>query len=137
MLLITVLQMIKPGYYTTGALSSFTIKDTTWTTMTQAIAQHKDSIEIFATTNCTTPLPFAFGVTPTGDIVDAGPNASSGSGNVPTPFAVPYWSATTSPPTLVGVVVRAIAHDQSVRLYLSHEYRLCLYGYKYFIHDKI
>ncbi len=106
--------MIKPGYYASSSLQNFTIKDTTWTTMTQAIAQHKDSIEIFATTNCTTPLPFAFGVTPTGDIVDAGPNASSGTGNVPTPFAVPYWSATTSPPTLVGVVVRAISHDQSV-----------------------
>jgi len=100
--------MIKPGYYSVGALSNFTIKDTSYTTPAQAIAAHKDSLEIFATTDCSTPLTFSVGATLTGNIVDAGPNTG-------TSFSVPYWGPAAPSPTpiLTGVVVRAVNHDQS------------------------
>ena len=95
--------MIKPGYYSIGSLSNFIIKDTT----TQTIPLHKDSIEIFATTDCTTPLTYSYGVAPTAtNVADVGPN-SGGMGTI----ALPLPSASTITP--VGIVVRAVAHDQS------------------------
>jgi gliding motility-associated-like protein len=100
----------KPGYYSSGALSVFTIKDTTYTTAAQAILVHKDSLEIFATTDCTTPLTFSIGATPTGNVADVGPHYG-GNGSISVPFWGPGAPAPT--PVMTGVVVRAVNHDQS------------------------
>ena len=102
--------MIKPGYYSIGALSNFVIKDTTYTTASQAALAHKDSIEIFATTDCTTPLTFSYNATPTGNVADVGPNTTTTG-----PFSLPFWGTTAPAPTpsVTGIVVRAVAHDQS------------------------
>ncbi|MFI5141072.1 MAG: CotH kinase family protein, partial [Bacteroidia bacterium] len=107
--------MTKPGYYNIGALSAFAIKDTTVSNALQAALAHKDSIEIFATTDCTKPLTYSASATipSTVNVADMGgysnPNASGFT-------SFPYWgSGAPSPtPVLTGVVVRAIAHDQYV-----------------------
>ncbi|HTA62522.1 MAG TPA: gliding motility-associated C-terminal domain-containing protein [Bacteroidia bacterium] len=105
----------KPGYYVKSALSNFIIKDSTYTTPAQAALAHKDSIEIFATTDCTKPLTYTYGATPDPNFntVDVGPHGTGATNSI----SVPFWgsvAASGTPPVLTGVVVRAIAHDQSI-----------------------
>ena len=92
--------MTKPGYYTTAALSNFTITDTT----NQSLTLHKDSLEIFATSDCSAPVPVVYGSTASFPTVDIGHQT----GNTSLPIGpLPYSQVP------IGLVVRAINHDQS------------------------
>jgi gliding motility-associated-like protein len=103
----------KPGYYNGNPLT-VTITDTTaavmMNTITDGMINIKDSLEIFATSDCTNPLTYSAGVVfpLANNVADVGQHTG--------PFTIPYYgSAPPSPlPNLVGVVVRAVMHDQSV-----------------------
>ncbi|HEX7412640.1 MAG TPA: gliding motility-associated C-terminal domain-containing protein [Bacteroidia bacterium] len=95
--------MTKPGYFNSSA--TLTITDTT----SQSPTLYKDSLEIFATTDCTNPLTYSVGtVFPlANNVTDVGHQTGI--------ISIPYWgsAAPSPPPNLVGVVVRAIIHDQT------------------------
>lgn len=95
--------MTKPGYFNSSA--TLTITDTT----SQSPTLYKDSLEIFATTDCTNPLTYSVGtVFPlANNVTDVGHQTGI--------ISIPYWgsAAPVPPPNLVGVVVRAIIHDQT------------------------
>jgi gliding motility-associated-like protein len=105
----------KPGYY--GSNLQVTIQDSTpavmMNTIMDGVINIKDSLEIFATTDCTNPTTYSANATIPANInvADLGHLGSY------SPLTVPYYNtgAPTPAPNLVGVVVRAVMHDQSIR----------------------
>ena len=96
--------MTKPGCYSSASLlNNFAIKDTT--PQTGAIP-HKDSLEIFVTTNCSRPITVnTASVWPT---FDYGPHYGT---NASASITIPLVGGGTV--THTGVVVRAVLHDEA------------------------
>ena len=107
-----------PGHYSSGAPLTITVKDTTapvYIIESGIKINIKDSLETFATTDCTNPLTFSQGqiIPTTLNVYDLGPLSPTGTkGQIPIPY---YNSGAPTPnPTLVGVVLRVVMHDISV-----------------------
>ncbi|MHB8403747.1 MAG: hypothetical protein ACYDCN_17255, partial [Bacteroidia bacterium] len=99
--------MTKPGYFNSSA--TLTITDTTAPVYLVEYGLNtniKDSLEIFATTDCSNPVTYSVGATVAYPVADVGQH--TGSLTLPIPGA-------TSTVVVVGVVLRAVMHDQSVR----------------------